>query len=93
MIQAAVEALKPGSTQYVDIVAAIQEDHIRVAKELLRTSEIVEELVRDIQTECARLGALLAAAQVSWARRVGWTTRADDGYRHSMKLAQRRRML
>ncbi|TGZ85586.1 aspartate kinase [Ascodesmis nigricans] len=63
LIAAAAEALKPGSTQYVEIVAAIQEDHVRVAKELLRTPEIVEELVRDIQTECVRLGALLGAAQ------------------------------
>lgn len=66
MIAAAAEALKPGSTQYVEIVAAIQEDHVRVAKELLRTPEIVEELVRDIQTECVRLGALLGAAQVCY---------------------------
>ncbi|KAI5815991.1 Aspartate/glutamate/uridylate kinase [Pyronema omphalodes] len=64
LIKAAEEALKPGSKLYVEIVDAILQDHIKTAKELIDNEAILEELEKDIETECARLASFLGAAQI-----------------------------
>jgi aspartate kinase len=64
LLRAAEEALIPGSTAHVQIVQAIREDHSNAAKKLIRDSEILGRVEREIDFECTRLEEYLNAAQV-----------------------------
>jgi aspartate kinase len=56
--------LKPGSKEYLDIVAALLEDHLSVAAEMIHNDEIRKELEDDIRTDCEKLKSFLEAAQI-----------------------------
>ena len=64
LLRAAEEALIPGSTAHVLIVKTIREDHIVAARGIIRDSEILERVEREIDFECTRLEEYLNAAQV-----------------------------
>ena len=64
LLRAAEEALIPGSTEHVAIVKLIRDDHIAVAKTLIRDREILGRVEREIDFECKRLEDFLNAAQV-----------------------------
>lgn len=64
LIRAANDALKPGSKEYLDIVAALLEDHLAVAVEMIHNDEIRQELEDDIRTDCEKLKSFLEAAQI-----------------------------
>jgi hypothetical protein len=55
--------LIPGSTAHIEIVDAIKEDHIDSVKRLIRDTEIVGRVEREIEFECKRLEDFLNAAQ------------------------------
>ena len=54
----------PGSTAHVQIVKDIREDHVASAKSLIRDTEILGRVEREIDFECRRLEDFLNAAQV-----------------------------
>ncbi|KAI8643429.1 Aspartate/glutamate/uridylate kinase [Parasitella parasitica] len=64
LIRAANDALKPGSKEYLDIVAALLEDHLAVAMEMIHNDEIRQELEDDIRSDCDKLKSFLEAAQI-----------------------------
>jgi aspartate kinase len=64
LLRAAEEALIPGSSAHVEIVKAIKDDHIDAARGLIRGTEILERVEREIEFECKRLEDFLNAAQV-----------------------------
>ena len=64
LLRAAEEALIPGSAAHSDIVNAIRKDHITSARKLIRDTEIVGRVEREIEFECKRLEDFLNAAQV-----------------------------
>jgi hypothetical protein len=61
--------LIPGSAAHSEIVNAIRKDHIASARKLIRDTEIVGRVEREIEFECKRLEDFLNAAQVQllWA--------------------------
>jgi hypothetical protein len=60
--------LVPGSAAHIEIVNAIREDHIDSARRLIRDTEIVGRVEREIEFECKRLEDFLNAAQASLPR-------------------------
>lgn len=56
--------MKSESRQFIDIVDAIREDHTAAASANINSPEILDELVRAINYECAKLSAFLGAAQI-----------------------------
>ncbi|KAI9786862.1 MAG: Aspartokinase [Geoglossum umbratile] len=63
LLRAAREAERQGSKQYEKIVSVIREDHIAAARDCVKSPDIVEDLIRDINDECRRLSGLLAALE------------------------------
>lgn len=74
LLRAAAEAADPKSRDYIGIVDVIREDHVRHAKETIKSTEIFESLTKDINTECANLVKILESAQ--YLEQVEW--RAQD---------------
>lgn len=64
MIRAANDALKPGSKDYLEIVAALLQDHLEVAVEMIHDDEIRQNLEQDIRADCEKLKSFLEAAQI-----------------------------
>ena len=64
LLRAAEEALIPGSTAHINIVKTIKEDHLDAARGLIRDTEILGRVEREIEFECKRLDDFLNAAQV-----------------------------
>ncbi|EWC46833.1 putative aspartokinase [Drechslerella stenobrocha 248] len=64
LLGAATQAMVANSTKYIDIIDQIREDHIREAQRLIRSPEILTDLVCHIQAECAKLSSFLSAAQI-----------------------------
>jgi aspartate kinase len=64
LLRAAREAEDPESKTYVDIVHAIQEDHIHTAERYIVSPAILEGLGQAIRRECQNLVAFLGAAQI-----------------------------
>ncbi|KAI8974280.1 Aspartate/glutamate/uridylate kinase [Pilobolus umbonatus] len=64
LIRAANDALKPGSKEYLEIVAALLDDHLKVAMEMIKNNEIRQMLVNDIKADCDKLKSFLEAAQI-----------------------------
>lgn len=64
LIRAADEALRPGSTEFVQIIQDLLDDHQKVADELIRDPEIRHDLKKDIERDCAKLRSFLEAAQI-----------------------------
>ncbi len=54
----------PGSTAHINIVNTIKEDHLDAARGLIRDTEILGRVEREIEFECKRLDDFLNAAQV-----------------------------
>jgi hypothetical protein len=86
LLQAAEEALIPGSTTHVELVNIIREDHIDSAKKLIRDREILGRVEREIDFECKRLEDFLNAAQVCPAN-------VHSDKRLSMRLVQKQKIL
>ncbi|KAI9818512.1 MAG: Aspartokinase [Pycnora praestabilis] len=64
LLRAAREAeKKPATKQYEAIVETICADHVDAAKEYIKTPDIVERLVTEIQAECKELSDFLEATQ------------------------------
>ncbi|OJD19183.1 hypothetical protein ACJ73_08660 [Blastomyces percursus] len=51
------------STHYVALVDAVREEHVQIAKDLVRNPEIKEQLVNAIEAECTHILKILEAAQ------------------------------
>lgn len=64
LLRAAEEAMKAESRLFIDIVDAIREDHTAAATANIESPEIIDELVKAINYECAKLAAFLSAAQI-----------------------------
>lgn len=64
LLRAAEEAMKAESRLFIDIVDAIREDHTAAATANIDSPEILDELVKAIDYECAKLVAFLSAAQI-----------------------------
>ncbi|KAL1932701.1 hypothetical protein VTP01DRAFT_8379 [Rhizomucor pusillus] len=64
LIRAADEALRPGSTEFVQIIQDLLDDHQKVADELIRDPEIRHDLKKDIERDCEKLRSFLEAAQI-----------------------------
>jgi len=56
--------MKAESRLFVDIVDAIRDDHTAAATANIESPEIIDELVKAINYECAKLAAFLSAAQI-----------------------------
>ena len=56
--------MKSESGQFIDIVEAIREDHTAAATANITSPEILDELVKAINYECAKLSSFLSAAQI-----------------------------
>ena len=59
-----MEALKPESRLFVDIVDAIREDHTNAAHSSIASEEIRADLIDSIDCECAKLIEFLSATQI-----------------------------
>jgi hypothetical protein len=66
LLRAATEALTPNSTEHLQIVKDLLEDHLKAAREIVQDRAILETLERQIEKDCIRLKSFLEAAQVSW---------------------------
>ncbi|KAI7858033.1 Aspartate/glutamate/uridylate kinase [Circinella umbellata] len=64
LIRAADEALRPGSTEYLQIINDLLQDHLDVAEEMINDPEILKELKHDIGRDCTKLKSFLEAAQI-----------------------------
>jgi hypothetical protein len=64
LLRAAREAERQGLKQYERIVSVIREDHIAAARNCVKSPDIAEDLIQDINDECNTLLGLLAALQV-----------------------------
>jgi aspartate kinase len=56
--------LVPNSRAYISIVGAICEDHVEVARSHIKDTDILATLCSETENECAKLVALLGAAQI-----------------------------
>lgn len=59
-----MEALKPESRLFVDIVDAIREDHTNAAHANIASEKIRADLIDSIDCECAKLTEFLSATQI-----------------------------
>lgn len=57
--------MTPNSTEYLQIVKDLLEDHLKAARETIQDRIILETLERQIEKDCIRLKSFLEAAQVS----------------------------
>lgn len=64
LLRAASDALVPGSRAYIAVVDAICQDHVEEARSHIKDAEILTALISEIENECAKLVALLGAAQI-----------------------------
>ncbi|KAI8969173.1 Aspartate/glutamate/uridylate kinase [Mycotypha africana] len=64
LIRAANDALKPGSTEYLSIISDLLEDHLAVARDMIKNDDIRKELEMHIKYECDKLKSFLEAAQI-----------------------------
>jgi aspartate kinase len=64
-LRAAEEALKEGSSHYLEIVDEIRQDHLEAARSVItQDKSILADVELEIQEECLRLGSFLEAAEV-----------------------------
>lgn len=59
------EALVEGSTQYLDIVREIQEDHLDAATTSIQDKDILCNFETQLKNECLKLTKFLQAIQVN----------------------------
>ncbi|CAO3685129.1 unnamed protein product [Umbelopsis ramanniana] len=64
LLRAATEALTPNSTEHLQIVKDLLEDHLKAARETIQDRAILETLERQIEKDCIRLKSFLEAAQI-----------------------------
>jgi aspartate kinase len=64
LLEAAGEILKPDSTRYLDIVDAIERDHIECIQGAVRNNALSLEAIEDVKVECGRLKSFMSAAEV-----------------------------
>ncbi|KAH8551720.1 Aspartate/glutamate/uridylate kinase [Umbelopsis sp. PMI_123] len=64
LLRAAAEALSPNSTEHLQIVKDLLEDHLKAAREIIQDRTILETLERQIEKDCIRLKSFLEAAQI-----------------------------
>ncbi|KAI8575305.1 hypothetical protein K450DRAFT_262316 [Umbelopsis ramanniana AG] len=64
LLRAAIEALTPNSTEHLQIVKDLLEDHLKAAREIIQDRAILETLERQIEKDCIRLKSFLEAAQI-----------------------------
>ncbi|PGG98921.1 hypothetical protein AJ80_09438 [Polytolypa hystricis UAMH7299] len=62
LLRAAREAENSRSAQYVDLVDAVRLDHIQVARDLLQSPDLQNQLIAAIEQECALVLKILQAA-------------------------------
>ena len=63
LLRAAREAENSHSRHYEEIVNCIRDEHISVAKELIKSEAVIPSLIADIEEECGDLVAFLGAVQ------------------------------
>jgi aspartate kinase len=63
LLRAAREAEIAGSRGFLDIVNAIQDDHIKTSEQYIKSPKILSRLIVDIKEECVHLLKFLDAAQ------------------------------
>ena len=56
--------MRPGSTEYLQIINDLLQDHLDVAEEMINDPEILKELKHDIGRDCTKLKSFLEAAQI-----------------------------
>ncbi|KAK9464926.1 Aspartate/glutamate/uridylate kinase [Lipomyces arxii] len=64
LLKAAEHALKKGSNKHVEVVNLIRNDHVDVARKLIKSDEILANLESCINEECDLLTRFLSAAQI-----------------------------
>jgi aspartate kinase len=63
LLRAAKSAEVAGSKEYVPIVKAIEDDHIKAAKDSIRSPDILQKYIEDVSLECLSLIKILESAQ------------------------------
>ncbi|KAJ6261249.1 Aspartokinase [Drechslerella dactyloides] len=64
LLNAAAQAMVADSNQYLDVIDQIRDDHVREAKRLIKSEQLLNELCRHIEAECGKLASFLGAAQI-----------------------------
>ncbi|KAL0088932.1 Aspartate/glutamate/uridylate kinase [Phycomyces blakesleeanus] len=64
LLKAAEEALEEGSISYLEIVKDIKDDHINVARSLIKNKDLLKELEAQLHQDCLRLRSFLQAAEI-----------------------------
>ncbi|KAJ5722899.1 hypothetical protein N7488_000934 [Penicillium malachiteum] len=63
LLRAARDAENSQSSQYLTFVEAVRQEHVQVAQEQLKSVDLKEQVVADINAECERVLKVLEAAQ------------------------------
>ncbi|WEW56288.1 aspartate kinase [Emydomyces testavorans] len=63
LLRAAREAENPKSSNYLSLVAAVKQEHINSALELIKNKHLRAQLIAEIEMECAQILKILDAAQ------------------------------
>jgi len=63
LLRAAREAENQHSKAYESLVAAIRDDHLRAARSYIKSTEILNQLIAEVEEECKDLTLFLAATQ------------------------------
>ena len=63
LLRAARDAENPRSRQYQTLVDAVRQEHVQVAQEQLKSVDLKDQVVADINGECERVLKVLEAAQ------------------------------
>ncbi|KAF7728360.1 Aspartokinase [Apophysomyces ossiformis] len=64
LLRAAEEALKEGSSEYLEIVKDITQDHLEAAREHVKDPTILQDLENQLQNDCFKLRSFLQAAEI-----------------------------
>lgn len=69
LLKAAASALQPGSTEFIETVQAIRQDHLDTVKQHISDSDILKRVQEELNEDCDRLMAFLRAIQVRPSRK------------------------
>ncbi|KAJ5888891.1 hypothetical protein N7495_008932 [Penicillium taxi] len=63
LLRAARDAENPNSQEYQSLIEAVRLEHVQVAQEQLKSVDVKDKVIRDINGECERVMKVLEAAQ------------------------------
>ncbi|KAG0019708.1 Aspartokinase [Podila clonocystis] len=63
LLRAAASAMEPGSIEYIETVHEIRKDHLQVAADSIRDSDILKRTQEHVNQDCDRLKSFLQAVQ------------------------------